>query len=305
METTGKQRIPEVILERKKDKDNSVFLTFRGDPRLLNEPVLRVRVTGPAASDLPSGADHAGPPAADQAGECAGDRVFPVFRQNAMNYGIWSQYVSHHGCACCSLTSLLAAFCPDCRGLRPNDTIEIVEKKHFPEDIWQKNYQKDLSGQMPVTLYGISQILSAEGIDNEYVGAFRDREALTDIKGHLRKGLPVVIETSRMRRGRRTGLPVSFNDRRYAGSYHTMILLGLDRNGHVVFADSATRDWAGERQRLKSDDLMSLIQYMFPQRRTGARNLYYDHRWNTGGYIKVLPARPPETEAIEKAGGIG
>jgi len=289
MDIAEKQNIPEVVLEREMHKTDTIVLTFHGDPHLLNEPVLRVRITGPEESVLSSvtGSDRIDASKTEKDRVASGDRVFPVFRQNAMIYGIWSQYVSHHGCACCSLTSLLAAYCPHYRDLRPNETIEIVERKHFPEEIWQKNYQKDLSGQMPVTLYGISRILSAEGIENEYVGAFQDRKALSDIKDHLRKGLPVVIETSRIRRGRRIGLPVSVNDRRYAGSYHTMILLGLDRKGHVFFTDSATRDWAGERQRLKKDDLVSLIQYMFPRKRKNARNLYYDHRWNTGGYIKI------------------
>ena len=66
-----------------------------------------------------------------------------------------------------------------------------------------------------------------------------------------------------------------------------MILLGLDQRGRVIFTDSATRDWAGERQRLKTDRLSSLMAYMFPQRRRGADKLYFDHRWNTGGFILV------------------
>ena len=62
---------------------------------------------------------------------------------------------------------------------------------------------------------------------------------------HLYKGKPIIIETSRMRRkGKRI---VHFFDKKYAGSYHTMILLGVDEEGQVVFTDSATRDWAGEQ----------------------------------------------------------
>lgn len=42
-----------------------------------------------------------------------------------------------------------------------------------------------------------------------------------------------------------------------------MILLGVDEEGQIVFTDSATRDWAGEQQRLKRAKLSELISYMF------------------------------------------
>lgn len=50
-----------------------------------------------------------------------------------------------------------------------------------------------------------------------------------------------------------------------------MILLGVDEEGQVVFTDSATRDWAGEQQRLKRAKLPELISYMFPQKNVGIR----------------------------------
>ena len=37
-------------------------------------------------------------------------RVYPVFQQKAGVYGEASEYILRHGCACCSLTTALAAF---------------------------------------------------------------------------------------------------------------------------------------------------------------------------------------------------
>ena len=80
---------------------------------------------------------------------------------------------------------------------------------------------------------------------------------------------------------------VHFFDKKYAGSYHTMILLGVDEEGQVVFTDSATRDWAGEQQRLKRAKLPELISYMFPQKNVGDTHLYFSRKRNTGGYILI------------------
>ena len=142
--------------------------------------------------------------------------------------------------------------------------------------------------QMPVSLYGISVILKKEGISCEYVGNFEDNYAEKQIMEHLQKGSPVIIETSRMRRKSRR--IVRFFDKKYAGSYHTMILLGVDEEGQVVFTDSATREWAGEVQRLKRADLSELISYMFPQKNTEDTHLYFSRKKNTGGYILLYQA---------------
>ena len=262
--------LPEVSLHRYQDPDKGSFLIADDLGELLSEAEVRVRIR-------------------DEDQECYqadNDMVFPVFAQNAMTYGEYSDYVNHHGCACCSLASLLAAYRPEeYRDLRPDDTIRRVERRHFPAEIWEKNYLQDNRHRMPVTLYGISRILTREGIRNRYHGHFRDRTAFLTIRNHLCEGKPVVIETSRIRR--KNGIPVSIDDRKYAGSYHTMILLGYDAWGKVIFTDSATRDWAGQKQRLKRDKLSALINYMFPRLNGRARNLYFDHRWNTGGFILV------------------
>ena len=194
-------------------------------------------------------------------------RVYPVFQQKAGVYGEASEYI---------LVEKYAKLTPD-------QTICEIEKKHFPKEVYEKNYGKVMARQMPVSLYGISVILKKEGISCEYVGNFEDNYAKKQIMEHLQKGSPVIIETSRMRRkGRKI---VRFFDKKYAGSYHTMILLGVDEEGQVVFTDSATREWAGEVQRLKRADLSELISYMFPQKNTEDTHLYFSRKKNTGGYI--------------------
>lgn len=212
-------------------------------------------------------------------------RVYPVFQQKAGVYGEYSEYMTRHGCACCSLTTALAAFVEKYADLTPDETICKVERKYFPAETVQKNYGKVMARQMPVSLYGIATILKKEGVDCEYVGKFADDTATEQIREHLYKGQPVIIETSRIRRKGRW--IASFSDKKYAGSYHTMILLGMDEEGQVVFTDSATRAWAGEQQRLKRAALSELMNYMFPQKNVKDTHLYFSRRKNTGGYILI------------------
>ena len=212
-------------------------------------------------------------------------RRFPVFRQNAMTYGDCSEYVKRHGCACCSLTTVLAAYVPGREKLTPEETIKSVEPFYIPERVYSRNYAKPMARQMPLTLYAISGILNREGVKNTYVGPFKDGEAGEQILAHLYSGRPVIIETSRMRRWR--GHIVRLNDKKYAGSYHTMVLLGVCEDGRILFTDSATRSWAGKIQRLKQEDLSVLISYMFPQKKEGDTHLYFHRRRGTGGYILI------------------
>lgn len=210
-------------------------------------------------------------------------QIFPVFQQKAGNYGFYSEYMTRHGCACCSLTTLLAAFVPAYRTLRPDETVAVVEKKCFGENIWQKNYRRVMARQMPVSLYGISRILTDCKVPHRYIGDFVDETAFLEIRQHLQTGHPVVVETSRMKR--QNGKIVKWFDKRFAGSYHTMILLGEDENGQVYFTDSATRAWSGQWQRLKKAGLSELLSYMFPQKNVEDTHVYFSRRRNTGGYI--------------------
>ena len=104
-------------------------------------------------------------------------RIYPVFQQKAGIYEDYSEYMTRHGCACCSLTTALAAFVEKYADLKPNGTISEVERKHFPEEVYTENYGKVMARQMPVSLYGISLILQEEGVSCEYIGDFEDKAA--------------------------------------------------------------------------------------------------------------------------------
>ncbi len=210
-------------------------------------------------------------------------RIYPVFQQKAGDYESYSEYMKMHGCACCTLTTLLAAYVPDYADLRPERTAAEVEREHIPESVWRANYEKPLKKQMPVSLFGISKILQDFAVSNRYIPVFEDKQAVRAIRQHLFRGKPVVIETSCIKR--RRGWAVPLKDTRFAGSYHTMILLGVDRDGQVIFTDSATRDWSGEYQRLKRARVSELVPYMFSQKNEGNTDMYFSKRRNTGGYI--------------------
>lgn len=212
-------------------------------------------------------------------------RMFPVFSQKAENYGDYNQYLRLHGCACCCLTTVLAAYSENCRKLTPDKTIEEIERVCLDAGQVKKNYSRPVSRQMPVSLFGISTILKTYGIANRYIGSFQDGKALLQMKEHLYRGCPVIVETSRIRR--RKGRIASINDRKYAGSYHTLILLGFNERGRVLFTDSADRAWAGNRQRLKEAPLDEMINYMYPQKNPADDHVYFSRRKNTGGYILV------------------
>lgn len=210
------------------------------------------------------------------------ERWFPVFQQKAHNYQEYSEYMEHHGCACCSLTTILAAFGDNMDKLRPEETIRSIERSCFTDQIWENNYGKRMAKQMPVSLYGISQILRHYRIAHRYV---RRLEGVDAIRTHLYRGQPIIVETSRVRK--KNGMIVSINDKKYAGSYHTMILLGIGKDGEVYFTDSATRQWADSWQRLKKAPLEDMMGYMFGQRNTKDTQVYFGGRRNTGGYILI------------------
>lgn len=69
-------------------------------------------------------------------------RIYPVFQQKAGIYGKYSEYMTRHGCACCSLTTVLAAFVDRYRELTPDRTISEAERKHFPEKCMKKTMER-------------------------------------------------------------------------------------------------------------------------------------------------------------------
>lgn len=278
--TDNKDRI---ILYWKKDTMGQWFLVSGGLTGRLDGRELEVVLEMPGEKTTVPEAQVSGDGCSGR--NCPTTLVFRVFQQKAGTYGVYSEYMTRHGCACCSLTTLLAAYVPQYHDLRPDETIARVEREHFDEKVWHKNYSRHIARQMPVSLYGISRILADYQVSHRYVGAFTDDEAMKEINAHLRSGRPVVVETSRMKR--ENGRIIRWFDRRFAGSYHTMILLGEDESGQVIFTDSATREWSGDWQRLKKAELSDLFSYMFPQRNVQDTHVYFSRRRNTGGYILI------------------
>ena len=217
-------------------------------------------------------------------GSASDPREFRVFYQKAMAYGDLGEYMSKHGCASCAFTTVLRAFSDKYKDLRPDDIVKKIEPSYIKKAEWLFNYKRPMLLQMPITLCGISKILNAEGIANRYIKSFDDDAAVAEITEHLLKGRPVMVETSRKRR--EGGKIVARNDKKYAGTNHTQVLLGVTRAGKVIYADSAGRPWAGSRQRLKETDLSDMINYMFPQQVKSEAN-YYIGRKRTGGYILI------------------
>lgn len=211
------------------------------------------------------------------------DREFPVFRQSGYCYGDYSEYMKRHGCACCSLTTVLSSMKKEFRELTPDQTITKIERTVFGKEVWKKNYSRAMVRQMPVSLYGISQILSHYGIEHHYIREFRYKESVEQIRTHLLKKKPVIVETRRIKKCEHRIMAV--NDKKYAGSYHTMVLLGINKEGDVIFTDSAFRMWSGSSQRLKKASLYDMAYYMFAVKDPSDTHVYFHRRKGTGGFI--------------------
>lgn len=211
--------------------------------------------------------------------------TFRVFDQNAMNYGQYSNYIRSHGCAACSLSTILSYFIDEYKNISPEDCVEKFEKKYFDEDIRMRNYNKTPNRQMPISFFGISKILRCEGISNEYMAGINPKKTRKDILDNLLRCRPVLIEVSRVRK--KLGIPVSINDRKFAGSYHTLVLLGINQKREIIFADSANRKWSGKMQRIKKANIDEIMNYMFPRLLLNDNSLYFNGRWSSGGYILI------------------
>ena len=199
-------------------------------------------------------------------------RTYTVYRQKDQN----SSYITSHGCAACSTATVLNGY--KGLGITPSTVVKVTEKNLFGT-AWETNYNKKFSDQMPVSLYGISRILSAYGINNQYVRSFSDAQALAEITQHLKTGNAVVIEV------RKVG-----SDNTWADSYHTMVLLGMTDTGKAIVADSVDRSPAifGNCKRIKYATVASLIPYMFSCRNTSSTSCYFT-KLGGGGYILVNP----------------
>lgn len=262
-----------VIIELKRAADGRLYTDGEKFPRDTDVDVLRVQVD----------VDEDG---CQEPEDRRVSRIYPVFRQAGEIYDEWSDYVCHHGCAVCSATSVLAAWVNGLGDIMPQNVINTIEPEVLTQSEWDKNYGKSPQERMPVSMHGIGCMLEYYGIQWEHISKVRGASAAAKIRNHLCKGLPVIVETSRIRY--KWGIPVSINDRKYAGSYHTMVILAIEKDMQTVWVtDSAHRLWARESQRLKRVKLADLMNYMFNCHAPDDESPYFKGRLSTGGFILV------------------
>mgnify|MGYP004648409171 FL=1 len=214
----------------------------------------------------------------------SGIRSYRIFAQVSNTYKKTS-FIAQHGCAVCSLTTVLSGYSKKYRNYTPAKTSKILEKRVFGTKRWKANYRKSLAAQRPVSLYGVSKVLSYCNISNRYIRFFKDKNAVKQIERHLKTGNPVIIEVNNRRQ--KNGKFGAY-DKKWSSSKHTMVLLGMTNTGRVIVADSATRSWSGERQRVKFTTMNRLVKYMIPCKSVST-SVYYKNVSSAGGYILVNP----------------
>lgn len=208
-------------------------------------------------------------------------RTYRLFKQNAHNYPRYDSYLAWHGCATCSLATVLGAYNDNYTGVLPSSVIDGVEKQYTSNKDWTREHvNRSLRGQMPLSLYGISSILKSSGVENNYVRTYTESEARRDILSHLKTGNSIIFEVHQ--KNNRTGKKT----KRWTNSYHTMVLLGVLTNGKVLLCDSVDRSWYNGGQRLKTVELSDIMEYMFPCT-TFSESMYYNGASSDGGYIKI------------------
>ena len=226
----------------------------------------------------------------------SGWHTFTVFRQAARTYGEYSEFLAGHGCANCTLTNMIRAYAPAFATATPDTVIATIERQVAGEEAWTENHvTKAPDDQSPLSMFGISQILSAAGVRNTYVTKFNsnmrdssDGNAAADIIAHLKTGNPVVFEARDY--NRYTGQA----DGRWTKNYHTLSLLGYFVDGRVLLTDTAGRGWYKPSngyyggQRFKIVDLKDPMSHMFSCENK-PNTIYFKGTTKAGGYIKVNP----------------
>lgn len=207
-------------------------------------------------------------------------KTYTSYWQSAQNYKGYNEFIWKHGCASTTLTDLLSAYVPECGGWTPYETISIAEKE-TDEASFNSNYSKTMEKQMPISLYGISKVLGQYGISSEYRTSV-DSGAESDILSHLKKGNPVVVVV------RNINKVTGQTDTHWASTYHTMMLIGLEKNNRVIIADSANKGWyKGPSQRFKVLPLVDVLNYTWDCTDTPSGGLYWNGKDKCGGYLKI------------------
>ena len=203
-------------------------------------------------------------------------KEYKIHCQFARNYEGYNKYLQSHGCAACSLTTILGAYVPECKDWTPYETITIAEKTVTGEKAMKRNYSKSSSKQMPVSLNGISRVLDYYGVKHQYVTKLGTMDETKDsIIQNLKRGDPVIFIVGQ--KNRETGKYSS----KWTGSYHTMVMIGFFENGKVLIGNPAGKE------RLSIVSLEEMINYMFSCSEEPS-GFYWNGKKRCGGYIKLL-----------------
>ena len=181
------------------------------------------------------------------------------YAQGARTYGDYSDYIAMHGCALCCTTTVIRAWYPE-EDWNPEKVISRLEPQADGEG-YEKNYAKPIRSQMPLSLKGISRILTLKEIPHRYVTEPDEETLAEDLTEVLKKGRPVIYEAGN-------------------GGYHMLLLLGVTAEGDFVLSDSV----GSYRIRLISPQRVK--EQIFPCKKDPEKS-YFAGRKTAGGYIVV------------------
>ena len=157
---------------------------------------------------------------------------YVMYLQGA-EYDSYTRYMNLHGCSTCALTSLLNAIVPELKDYTPDRVVDEIEPIVFGEEAFKKNYKDDReNGSMPITLYGMTKIFDKYNVRYDLPTDNHEEE----ITNHLKNGDPVIVTFAK---GGTGGL---------SNSIHTIILIGIDKDGYVIIGDSLhkkSKVWGG------------------------------------------------------------
>lgn len=207
--------------------------------------------------------------------------TYHLYHQSAHTYGAHSAYLAWHGCAHCSLATVLGAYSKAYPNVTPDQIIDGVEKKVAGNEAWTRHHvTKSAGSAMPLSLSGISDILDYGGVPHKYIRTFKKESAKEDILSHLKTGNPVLFEVRK--RSNITGK----KDSKWTSSVHTMVFLGVYTNGKILVSDSVNHNWYSGGQRAKIAEIDDLMEYMYPCTSFDTKT-YFKAISSDGGYMKI------------------
>lgn len=209
------------------------------------------------------------------------NKTYTICRQDGdgNKSSMFKHYMQASGCSASSLGCVLSAYAGFTE--KPKYLVETVERELFG-DSWTRNYTN--SRPMPISLYGMTQILDYYHVGYKLVRDFDDVSALTEIENHLKTGNPVIFIVDN--ESRFDGLK-----NKWTTGYHCMTMLGMTDTNEVIVADTVNRSTSifGKNQRIKYASLYELLGYMFPCTNTTSTSLYWSGKGSSGGYILINP----------------